>query len=442
MVVGPLLGFPPLTEQSPRVSCLVSWGSQWLHHWGLVPRSSASKPPRHPAADKSPRSKEELRTVPRPSRHCHHWRGWLFAVLVIAIILGVGRAFMPWAVRDYVNRTLDRNQLYSGRIGPVQIHLLRGAYSIQDIKISKTTGNVPVPFFQAKRVDFAVQWRNLVHGKIVGRVLMDQPQINFVDSQTAADSQTGAGGPWLQMIQDLFPFKINGAILRDGSVHFRTFQSQKPVDVYLAHFQATIDNLSNIRDETTPLVSTVQASALVMDQAKLQLIMTLDPFSYHPTFHMALRLLGLDVTALNDLALTYGKFDFKRGWLDLVVEADAKEGQLNGYVKPLFRDLKVFSPAQDIKEDSVLQFFWQALVGAVTTVFKNQPRNQFGTLIPFSGDVSGTTSANILATIGNILRNAFVRAYLPQLQSGLQEVDGLKFGPPDITAPSSSGEAQ
>jgi hypothetical protein len=157
---------------------------------------------------------------------------------------------------------------------------------------------------------------------------------------------------------------------------------------------------------------------------------------------MALRLLGLDVTKLNDLALAYGKFDFKRGWLDLVVETDSKEGQLNGYVKPLFRNLKVFSVGQDIKEDSVLQFFWQALVGAVTSVLKNQPHDQFGTLVPFSGSVSGTTSTDTLATIGNVLRNAFVRAYLPRLESGQQEVDGLKFEPADISSPSSSGESQ
>ena len=177
--------------------------------------------------------------------------------------------------------------------------------------------------------------------------------INFVDSPSAGDSQTGAGGPWLQMIRDLFPFKINSAVVQDGSIHFRTFTSQKPVDVYISQLQASIDNLTNIRNETKPLVSTVQATGLVMDQAKLDYKMTLDPFSYRPTFHMALRLLGLDVTRLNDLALTYGKFDFKGGWLDLVIESDSKEGQLTGYVKPLFRNLRVFSLAKDVKQDNV-----------------------------------------------------------------------------------------
>jgi hypothetical protein len=140
----------------------------------------------------------------------------------------------------------------------------------------------------------------------------------------------------------------------------------------------------------------------------------------------------LDVTKLNELSLAYGKFDFKRGWFDLVIQADANEGQITGYVKPLFRDLKVFSLTQDIKEDSVLQLFWQALVGFVTEIFKNQPRNQFGTLIPFSADASGGTSPDILATIGNILRNAFVRAYLPRLENP-QPAEGITFQPPDIS---------
>jgi len=331
-----------------------------------------------------------------------------------------------------VNRTLDRNPLYDGRIDQVQIHLWRGAYSIEGIRISKTTGNVPVPFFAAKRVDFAIQWNALLHRRLVGRVLMEEPELNFVDAPGEGEKQSGAGGPWLQMIRDLFPFDINSAVVKDGSIHFRTFKAQRPVDVYLSHVEASIDNLSNIFDETNPLVSTVQATAVAMDHAKLEYKMTLDPFSYRPTFHMTLRLLGLDVTKLNDFALAYGKFDFKRGWFDLVVETDAKEGQLTGYLKPLFRNLKVFSLTEDLKEDNVLQFFWQALVGAATSALKNFPRDQFGTLIPFKGDVSQATSIDLMATVGNVLRNAFVRAYLPRLETE-RSIEGLQFEPPEFT---------
>ena len=90
----------------------------------------------------------------------------------------------------------------------------------------------------------------------------------------------------------------------------------------------------------------------------------------------------------------------------------------------------------------MLQFFWQALTGAAMNIFKNRPRDQFGTLIPFSGDLSGTTNTDLLATIGNMLRNAFIRAYLPRLEGGEPAAEGLKFEAPDITAPISATDAQ
>jgi hypothetical protein len=369
-------------------------------------------------------------------------RRWIWVTLLVLIAIGGGvRAILPWAVRDYVNRTLDRNQLYSGTIGKVKIHLLRGAYSVQDIRISKSTGNVPVPLFSSKRADFAIQWKALTHGRVVGQIVLEEPEINFVAASDESDTQTGAGGPWLQIIQDLFPFQINSAVIHNGSAHFRSFEAHQPVDVYLTQLEAMIDNLGNIQGETRPLVATVQATALAMGAAKLSFKMTLDPSSYRPTFHLALRLLGLDVTKLNDLARAYGKFDFKRGWLDLVIESESTEGRITGYVKPLFRNLQVFSLAQDMRDTNVLRFFWQALVGAATRVLRNPVRDQFGTLIPFTGDASGSTTTDILATMGNLLRNAFVRAYLPRLENEQAPDEGIQFEPPEITDANSPGDA-
>jgi hypothetical protein len=392
---------------------------------------------RHPSTpfpDEGGDRKDLLHSQSRAKTGKRHraWRWLGLSLLLLVIALGIGRACLPDIIRDYVNRTLDRNLLYEGRIGDVQVHLWRGAYSIDDIHISQRSGNVPVPLLSAKRVDFSIQWDALLHGRVVGQFVMQEPELNFVDASDENESQTGSGGPWLELIRDLFPFTINSAVIQNGSVHFRAYQSQKPVDVYLTHVEATIDDLGNIREQTNPMVTKVQATALAMDQATLQCKMTLDPFSYRPTFHLAVRLLGLDVTKLNDLALSYGKFDFKRGWFDLVIEADSKEGQLSGYVKPLFRNLKVFSFTQDIKDDNVIQFFWQALVGGATGTLKNFSRNQFGTLIPFTGDASGTTTTDILATLGNLFRNAFVRAYLPSLETGQATVEDFQFEAPSF----------
>jgi len=90
----------------------------------------------------------------------------------------------------------------------------------------------------------------------------------------------------------------------------------------------------------------------------------------------------------------------------------------------------------------VLQLFWQALVGAATAVLKNQYRNQFGTLVPFSGEASGANQTDLLATIGNVLRNAFVRAYLPRLEDGRDTVEGMHFEPPETSSPVSPSESE
>jgi hypothetical protein len=299
------------------------------------------------------------------------WRRFCLTLLIFLAILSVARAMLPWGVRWYVNRALDRSLLYRGQIGTIDVHLWRGAYTIHDIRLQKVMGNVPVPFFASKRVDLAIDSDALLQRRVVGRISMYKPELNFVAAQDETGSQTGAGTPWLQVIQDLFPFKINSARITDGSIHFRAFETQPPVDVYLSYVDGSIDNLTNIRDETTPLVSTIKASGMAMEQARVQFAMKMDPFSYRPTFELAIRLIGLDVRKLNALTDAYGSFTMKRGLFDLVVQMKASEGQLDGYVKPLFRDLEVFSPAQDLQDKNPLEFFWQGVVGVATQLLKN-----------------------------------------------------------------------
>jgi hypothetical protein len=364
------------------------------------------------------------------------WKKAGAALLVLTILLIAARLALPTWVRWYVNRTIDKNPLYDGRIGSVEIHLLRGGYTINDVRLDKTTGNVPVPFFSARKVHFQMEWRALLARKFVGRIFMEDPQINFVDSSDGEADQTGGGGPWLDIIRDLFPFKINSAVVRNGSIHFRAFDTDPPVDVYLSNVDGSIENLTNIHDEVNPMISTVEARGLAMGQAKFEYKMKLNPFSYRPTFQLAVRLVGLDVTQVNSLSRAYGQFDFEHGYFDLVVELNAKEGEIEGYVKPLFRNVQVLSLKKDIQQDNVLQFFWEALVGLTTEVLKNQPRDQFGTLVPLRGSFEGPRT-DLFATIGNVLRNAFIRAYLPRFEGTAPDVEGLEFGkaePLDSTA--------
>lgn len=330
------------------------------------------------------------------------------------LVLAALRAALPGWVKEFVNRTLDQGAEYTGDVGDIEVHLWRGAYAINDVRITKRRHAVAVPFFRCPRIEFSVDWRSLRHGTVRGTVRMESPELNFVAGATSADTQTGGQEPWLSIIKDLYPFELDRAEVVDGRVHFHAFHTRPKVDVALSEVNATLDNLSNIQQRSDAKPATLHAEAAAMESGHVQLDMTLDPDAHRPTFDMAARLLDLDVTRLNTLALAYGDFDFSQGRFDLVVEATAQDGQLEGYAKPLFRGLRVVD-LRDFRDDDPLQLLWEALVGVAGAVFRNQSRDQFGTRFSFAGTVDEPRTS-VLQVVGNVLYNAFVRAYLPQVE--------------------------
>ena len=65
------------------------------------------------------------------------------------------------------------------------------------------------------------------------------------------------------------------------------------------------------------------------------------------------------------------------------------------------------------------KLLWESIVGAVVGIFKNKPEDRLATKIPIS-ETFDQPSPDIWATIGNLLRNAFVRAIIPGLDREVQ----------------------
>ncbi len=334
------------------------------------------------------------------------------AVLLVALI--AGRLYLPFYVQSFVNRVLDESPDYGGSVGSVHVSLWRGAYSIDDVKVVKRTHSIPVPLFESRRVDCSLDWGSLLHGVARARVRLDHPRLNFVHGPSTEDTQTGADQPWLSIIDDLSPFRLDKADIVDGEIHFHAFHTNPQVHVYLSDIQASISNLTNLQNLTDPLMASLHARGAAMESGRFECDMSLEPRSHQPHFDLAARLLDLDVTKLNSLARAYGDFDFEGGRFDLVVEASAKDGFVEGYTKPLFRNVTVLS-IRDVRKDDPLQLLWESLVGAAGAIFKNQARDQFGTRIALYGELDNPRTS-ILEAVGNVLRNAFVRAYLPRLE--------------------------
>ncbi|HWK54203.1 MAG TPA: DUF748 domain-containing protein [Hyphomicrobiales bacterium] len=333
-------------------------------------------------------------------------------VLPILFILLVLRAFLPFVVEWYVNKKLDESPAYEGSIGNVDIHLYRGAYSIDDVTITKTDGEVPVPLFAAERVEFSALWSALLRGALVASITFERPSINIVDSDREENKQTGSEGKWLTLLDDLVPLRIDEIRVNDGDLHFRNFDVAQVVDVYITDLDAQAINLTNSRDLASSMVGRVSGAGQVVDAGRLEFAFSYDPDSEYPTFDFDGMVTDVPMLRLDDLITAYAPFDLEAGDLSLTSELTALNGEIKGYIKPLITGLKVFSWKGDVEEDqdNPLRLLWEGLVDLTSELFQNQPRDQLATLVEIDGRLDDPRT-NKWETFVNILRNAFIQAF-------------------------------
>ena len=343
---------------------------------------------------------------------------WILLGLVVALV--ALHFALPVLVRNYLNDKLADMGDYRGHIADVDLAWWRGAYKVNDLSIVKVDGKVPLPFVEAPRTDLSVSWKALWYERaVVAEVVFEQPVVNFVDGGADKQaSQTGQGTDWREQLTKLLPITLNEVRLVEGVVHFHNFTSTPPVKLRATQVNASVYNLTNVSDEQGERVARFEGSAQLLDHAPLESSATFDPLRGFEDFQLKLRATDIELTQLNDFSAAYGKFDFKAGSGDLVLEASADDGQLSGYIKPLLRNVEIFNWQQDVanKDKGLFRGIWEALVGGGETLLKNQRKDQFATRVELSGNVHRQDVSAFQAFLA-ILRNGFVEAFTTQFEN-------------------------
>ena len=337
----------------------------------------------------------------------------LWICLSLLALLLVVHIALPYMVRNYLNDKLASMGDYRGHIDDIDVALWRGGYRINGLRIVKTTQDLPVPFVDAPLIEISVSWNELWSERaVVARVEFERPEVNFVDGKSQADSQTGEGTDWREQLNKLLPITLNEVRVNDGTLGFYNFNASPPVKLKATDIHASLYNLTNVADEQGNRVARFEGTAKLLDQAPLEASALFDPFHNFQDFEFRVRATGIDLPRLNDLANAYGKFDFKSGNGDLVVEAVAEESQLSGYIKPLLRNVEVFDWQQDVENQNkgFFRSLWEAVVGGSEKVLKNQPRDQIATRVELRGSTKQQDVSAFQAFLG-ILRNGFVQAF-------------------------------
>ena len=219
------------------------------------------------------------------------------------------------------------------------------------------------------------------------------------------------------------PVEIQRLRLVDGNLGLITPAKDRRIRVYLGNANLDVTNVSSgFRRGPAKATLTsnfngggsVHGSATFRDDRK------------GPDFNLTVAVEGASLPSINDLLRAYGKFDVAQGTFSVYSEVKVRNGRIDGYLKPLFKDIQVYSPQQD-KDKPVLKKLYEKIVGGVSHLLENHPRDQVATVADLSGSISDPNTSTWDIVV-RLVSNAFVKAILPGFEREYNALRGRKTG--------------
>jgi len=198
--------------------------------------------------------------------------------------------------------------------------------------------------------------------------------------------------------------KVNRVSLQHSTFTYLNEAVRVPYQLFLSDADIELKNLSNHAGGQ----ATLTIRGRFMGGGASQVIAAFEPEAKQLNLAVDLRIEDAEVTALNNLFMDYGNIQVSQGKFSLYSELHVKDGRIQGYVKPLFKDLKVaHHPRQPL-----LHRLYEDVMGAAAHILKNRRRNEVATVADLSGPV-GSAQTSALQVIAGLVQNAFFKAILP-----------------------------
>ncbi|ALI99454.1 DUF748 domain-containing protein [Rufibacter tibetensis] len=341
--------------------------------------------------------------------------------LAVLVLLLAFRIALPFIVKKYVNKTLEELPGYTGYVEDVDISLLRGAYQIDGLVLKEEKGNPKYPFLTIQETDLSIEWKSLFKGKLVGEVIMQNPVLNMVTGggqSSKSSKEDPTLNHWTEVVKDLMPITINRFSVHNGKLAFMDFTASPDVKLDINSMELVALNLANVEEVGKKLPSSVTVTGKSIGGGTLKGKMQVNALKRIPDFDSDFQLTGVNLTSLNSFIKAYAKIDVERGKLDMYSELKLNNGQLDGYIKPFFEEVKVLNWKKDKKEGGVLSAVKEAVIGIFTEAAENQPLDQIATQIPIKGNINNPQT-NGWKTFINVLKHAFIDAFSKGIENSL-----------------------
>jgi hypothetical protein len=177
-------------------------------------------------------------------------------------------------------------------------------------------------------------------------------------------------------------------------------------------------NIKNLGNQSEDGVAVGTASGKFMGSGNMRLVAHLRPYAKSPNFDLALSIEETEMVAMNNLLRAYVNFDVAAGLFSFYSEIAVRDGFVDGYVKPLFSEVKVHDPRQD-RHRSIFRRVYERLLDGLAWVLENRPREEIATSVKVSGKLSDPETRTLDVVLG-LIENAFFRAILPGFESSIE----------------------
>jgi hypothetical protein len=132
--------------------------------------------------------------------------------------------------------------------------------------------------------------------------------------------------------------------LTDANVSFVNKDAAPNYRVFLANTNLTIENFSNQKSEG---YGHARLTGRFMGSGQTLVDLVMRAEDHGPDLTLNAKIENTDVRAMNDVLRAHAKVDVASGVLSVFSEINVKNGRVQGYVKPLFKDLNIYDKEQD-----------------------------------------------------------------------------------------------
>jgi hypothetical protein len=187
--------------------------------------------------------------------------------------------------------------------------------------------------------------------------------------------------------------------------------AKKPYHLFMADTNLQLNNFSN---QFSQGPAQAKLNAKFMGSGVTTATATFRPEKGGPDFDLFLKIEDTQLTSINNVLRTYGNFDVSSGIFSLVTELHVKDNRINGYIKPFFKDIKVYDKVKD-RDQGAFHQMYEKMIGGVATLLENRTRQEVATKATISGPI-GNPETSTWQIVGQLIKNAFFKAILPTFE--------------------------